>query len=84
MVSCVADDFDVARDEHQMLPDWVNGLFSCCIVNHGDGDVSYHHMMLRHISIFCYLLEEGSSTVISREMKFYIFHRTKFCQVKVT
>ena len=75
---------DVASGNHVTLPEWLNGLFSCCVVDcgiHGDDGISHHHMMLQAISIFCYLLEM-SNTVIPRELRLYIFHQTKFCQVR--
>ena len=67
------------------LPDWLNGLLSCCVISHGihgNDAVNYHHMMLRAMSIFCHLLEEDSGTMILQEMRLYIFHHTKFCQVR--
>ena len=80
----IAGDLDVASGNHVTLPEWLNGLFSCCVINHGihdNDDVSHHHMMLQAISIFCHLLEM-SNTVISQELRLYIFHQTKFCQVR--
>ena len=87
MVFHIANDFDIGKDNHQTLPDWLNGLFTCCVIKHnihGDDDANYRHMMLWHISIFCHLLEECSSAVMSQQMKSYIFHHTKFCQVRKT